>query len=106
MKNYLIHRYSLRRKPLKIKIKIKKIFESTGNMGQCWPYQKNKRMEIDPRQRPKDYMDTVIHEALHLIFPDKKEKRIMWAGTTIANLLWRLGYRRVKKRKKKLTVKK
>lgn len=50
-------------------------------------------------------MDTLIHEALHELLPRKRERWILRAGTTIANLLWRLGYRRIikppKKRKKR-----
>lgn len=84
--------------PIRFRVKNKKLLESDGCVGLCYPgwY----LIEIDPRQCPKDYLDTIIHEALHEIFPKKKEFSILKAGTSIANLLWRLGYRRVNNKKK------
>ena len=89
------------KKPLKLRVRNKNIAESDEAVGQCWPWTKPReyKIEIDPRQCPKDYMDTLIHEALHELLPKKKEKFILNAGTTIANLLWRLGYRRRPKKK-------
>jgi hypothetical protein len=85
------------KKPLKFRVWNKPIADTVGNVGQCWPHTKKHNIEIDPRQSPKDYLDTLIHESLHEIFPGKKESAILNAGTSLANLLWRLGYRRVKK---------
>lgn len=84
--------------PLKLKVFNKPIYDTDKCVGQCWPFTRKHIIEIDPRQSPKDYMDTLIHEALHELMPRKPEAFILKAGTTIANLLWRLGYRRVKKR--------
>lgn len=79
----------------------KHILESDGCVGQCWPgTHEDNRMEVDPRQTQIDYMDTVIHEAMHMLFPKVKESKILKSGTSIAILLWRLGYRRVRPRKK------
>lgn len=77
------------------------ILESDGCVGQCWPgtYEDN-RMEVDPRQTQIDYMDTLIHEALHMLFPKAQERKILKCGTSIATLLHRLGYRRMTPRKK------
>lgn len=85
--------------PIQFHVINKKLLESDKCVGQCYPgwY----LIEIDPRQCPKDYLDTIIHEALHEIFPKKKESIILKAGTSIANLLWRLGYRRISVKKKK-----
>lgn len=86
---------------MKFRVINKPILESDGCVGQCWPGDwDDNRMEVDPRQTQIDYLDTVIHEALHMLFPQKKERAILKAGTSIAQLLWRLGYRRVKPRKK------
>jgi hypothetical protein len=82
--------------PLRIRVYNRLIADTDGNIGQCWPKLKLRKIEIDPRQSPREYMDTLIHEALHELMPRKKEAFILKAGTTIANLLWRLGYRRVK----------
>ena len=50
-------------------------------------------IEIDPRQNSKDYLDTLIHEALHTIFPDMTEKIVVSVAGRLTRLLWRQGYR-------------
>lgn len=88
-------------KPLKLRVVNKHIFEKDKALGQCWPTTKPRLhlIEIDPRQSPQEYLDTLIHEALHELLPKKSEKFIRRAGTTIARLLWRLGYRKSKKKR-------
>ena len=54
-------------------------------------------IEIDPRLRPKDYLDTLIHELLHHHFPDLEEEDVEIIGTRIASEVWRAKYRRVMK---------
>jgi len=88
------------KRPLKLwVVNNKRLLEEDKCVGRCWPGTRTYVIEIDPRQCPKDYMDTLIHEALHELLPRKPEAFILKAGTTIANLLWRLGYRRKKKRR-------
>jgi hypothetical protein len=55
---------------------------------------KNKIL-IDPRQKGRTYMDTLIHEKLHLIFPDWSESRVIKAARELTNVLWNHSYRRV-----------
>lgn len=50
---------------------------------------------IDPRQRPKSYLGTLIHEKLHLMFPDWSETKIKKAEKELAGFLWHNGYRKV-----------
>lgn len=83
---------------LKFKVYNKHLYEKEHCVGQCWPFTRKHIIEIDPRQVPSEYMDTLIHEALHELLPHKSERFILKAASSIANLLWRLGYRRVKKR--------
>lgn len=52
------------------------------------------RIEIDPMLEDRTHMDIALHEGLHCLFPDLPEDTINTAGTTLADLLWRLGYRR------------
>ena len=87
---------SVAKHPLKLKVRNRHIRDTDNNLGQRWPGTKKYVIEIDPRQSPKEYLDTLIHESLHELLPNKKENFILNAGTTIANLLWRLGYRRKK----------
>jgi len=50
---------------------------------------------IDPRQKPKSYLGTLIHEKLHLMFPDWSETKVKKAEKELATLLWANGYRKV-----------
>ncbi len=52
-------------------------------------------IEIDPRQGSKDYLDTLIHEALHTIYPDMSETEVHKTTGRLARLIWRQGYRRI-----------
>ncbi len=50
---------------------------------------------IDPRQRGRTYLDTIIHEKLHLLFPDWSENKVIKASRELTTLLWNHSYRRV-----------
>ena len=52
-------------------------------------------IEIDQRQKPREWLSTLVHEALHVAFPDIGEKRIAAAERKIADILWRAGIRRI-----------
>jgi len=49
---------------------------------------------IDPRQKPSEYLDTLIHEGTHLAFPDLTEEAVCAAATFIAKIVWKHGYRK------------
>lgn len=51
-------------------------------------------IEIDPRQSPKDYLDTLIHEKLHILFPDKSERWIIKHARALSQFLWDNNYRK------------
>lgn len=51
---------------------------------------------IDPRQRPKSYLGTLIHEKLHLLFPEFSETKILKLEKELRDLLWENHYRQVK----------
>lgn len=50
---------------------------------------------IDPRQRSKAYLGTLIHEKLHLLFPDWSETKVAKTERELKNFLWENGYRKV-----------
>lgn len=52
-------------------------------------------IEIEQRQKPREWLSTLVHEALHVAFPDMEEKPIAAAEKKIADILWRAGVRRV-----------
>jgi hypothetical protein len=50
---------------------------------------------IDPRQKGRTYMDTLIHEKLHILFPDWSETKVLSTAREITGMLWLHSYRRV-----------
>lgn len=52
-------------------------------------------IEIEQRQEPREWLSTLIHEALHVAFPGMEEKPIAAAEKKIADILWRAGLRRI-----------
>lgn len=63
-----------------------------GCWGKAWPDEW--RIEIDPELTDATELDIAIHEGLHVLFPYLPEDAVNDAGKTLADLLWRLGYRR------------
>lgn len=56
-------------------------------------YPDRKLIEIDPRQRPKHYLDTLIHEGLHVAFPEMSENQVKKAAKELRNIIWEHNYR-------------
>ena len=63
--------------------------------GQCW--QGEGLIEIDPRQPAQDYLDTLIHEHLHVLMPDADEREIFGMSRQLTHAIWKAGYRRLQK---------
>lgn len=53
-----------------------------------------KMIQIVAVQTDREFLDTAIHEALHAAFPWMQEWIIFNTATEIANLLWKLGFRK------------
>lgn len=51
-------------------------------------------IEIDPRQSAKQELDTLIHEALHHVYPHLDEEAVRLGATQIAKVCWEYGFRR------------
>ena len=64
-------------------------------MGLAWV--EDRRIEIDSRLESRDFLDTLIHELLHIYNPDWKEQRVASVATQMTNLIWAKDYRRIKK---------
>lgn len=58
-------------------------------------YQEGFEIEIDPRQSPKEYLNTLIHEMLHCFLPDLSERSIIRLADIITDKIWRRRYRRI-----------
>lgn len=52
------------------------------------------RIELDPRLDDKTLLDIAIHESTHVLAPFLEENTVNQLGIHIADLLWRLGYRK------------
>ena len=52
------------------------------------------RIEIRTNQTPVEYLGTLVHELLHMAFPDWSEPQIDAVARFLSYHLWRQGYRR------------
>jgi|SRR6185436_4543663 len=57
-------------------------------------------IEVDPRVAEvhgtnKDYMDTIVHEGIHMIDPIMHENDVADFATRLTDILWKAGYRKV-----------
>lgn len=60
-------------------------------------WHKRKKIEIDPSQMSKKYLTTLIHELVHMNFPDLTEEGVIKAANLISKGVWQQGYRRIYK---------
>jgi len=52
------------------------------------------RIELDPELDDRTECDIALHEALHVLFPYLPEQSVDDGAKTLADLLWRLGFRK------------
>lgn len=50
-------------------------------------------IEIDPRQSPKEYFATVVHEKIHIMFPSWSEKQVVRFEKEFCGFLWENNFR-------------
>ena len=53
------------------------------------------RIELHNKLKGIKHLEILLHEKLHLLFPDHDEKAINRMGKDIANVLWKDGYRKI-----------
>lgn len=78
-----------------MKKKIKTVEQKLGR-EKAWAQTDGKSIEIDPRQRPKKYLDSLIHEGLHIVWPDESEACIKKTAAVICDLIWANNFRMIK----------
>jgi hypothetical protein len=61
--------------------------------GQCTPAEG--LIELDTRLSARRHCEVLLHEALHLAFPDMGEKEVDRAGKLLRDVIWSQNYRRV-----------
>lgn len=62
-------------------------------VGQAFP--EDGLIEIDPRLEPRQWLSTLVHEAVHIAFPDADERSVARAERIVTRILWRAGIRRI-----------
>lgn len=65
-----------------------------GVHGQFTPGEKP-LIEIDPRQRPRQYLNTLCHEILHFSLPQLSESTVIKTACALTRRVWEAGYRRI-----------
>lgn len=80
--------------PKKIRMVERKLGRE-GNFGQA--LHEDDTIEVDPRQEERERLDTIIHECIHLLFPDLSENNVRAVSRRITRVLWQDNWRRVLK---------
>ena len=78
----------------KIKVIDKKLGRQKA-VGQA--YTDSRIIEVDPRQRSKNYLDTLIHEMLHVYNPEWSENKVTKTANEMTDIIWQKNYRRIKR---------
>lgn len=58
-------------------------------------YRDEPLIEIDPRQRRKQFLNTLVHELIHKADYSMSEKQVRKIARVIADHLWDMRYRRI-----------
>ena len=74
----------------KIKVRERKLRYYYG-----YAYPDKSLVEITPNLKPRQYLDTLIHEILHVMYPNDSESKISQNASTITHHIWKKGYRRI-----------
>jgi len=82
--------------PNKIIVENTDLLEKPNGRKYCGlAYKDNGLIKIDPTQSPKEYLDTLIHESLHILFTDWSEEEVYDLAVFFSNFLWENGYRKI-----------
>jgi len=75
-----------------------KIVERRLGKERCWGlcWYDEKLIEIDPRQNQRQYLNTLIHEMLHLFFEDLSETTVKSVASKMSTVIWNKKYRKTK----------
>jgi hypothetical protein len=55
---------------------------------------------LDSRLKGKKHLEILIHESLHLLYPDAEEEEVEEKSISLCNLIWKQRYRRIEEDKK------
>ena len=81
-----------------MKSKLKIIERKLGRERACGQFTSGDNLvEIDPRLKPRMYLNTLCHELTHYLFPEASESKVETTGRILAHHIWAAGYRRIVK---------
>lgn len=81
---------------IKVGIKEKKLKKAFG-----YAYPESFLVEISKGLGDKTYLGTLIHEILHVLYPEQSETSISRFAATLTHYIWKKGYRSGRKPVKK-----
>lgn len=81
---------------IKIRITEKKLKKYFG-----YAYPDLFKVELSKNLKDKTYLGTLIHEILHVLYPDQSETSITQFAATLTHYIWKKGYRSGRKASKK-----
>jgi hypothetical protein len=55
---------------------------------------------LDSRLKGKKHLEILIHETMHLLYPDDSEDEIVEKSIVLTNIIWKQRYRRLEEEKK------
>lgn len=55
-----------------------------------------KKITIDPRQKPKLMLDTLIHETLHWLEPEWSESKVSRVSRQLSRIVWQFNFRQLR----------
>jgi hypothetical protein len=88
-------------RPLKSKVVIKcpTIIDKDLTRDNVWGWANKEdfEIELDKHQPSREYLNSCLHEMLHCILPDLHEKHITKMADIMSDVLWRRGFRRIKR---------
>lgn len=76
-------------------MKIKIIYKKLGREQAHGIAESDGIIYLDPRLKGKKHLEILLHEVLHLLYPNDSELAIIKKSITLTKVLWKEGYRRV-----------
>lgn len=60
-----------------------------------WAYIAQDKIDLYHKLKGKQHLKIILHEKLHLLFPDHEEKAIVRLSKELSEMLWADGYRKL-----------
>jgi hypothetical protein len=71
------------------------IVERPLGRERAWGLSHGGKIEIDPRQDAKKYLDTLIHEGLHEFDPKMSETKTASLARFLTRIIWEQNFRKI-----------